>query len=211
MQNLVNQWLTSSSQQKILLLRHGDIETAGKEKRFIGQIDLPLSEVGKKQARYWQSCLAGASLGTIIASDLSRCRETARIVAADGYEIETAPGLREIDLGQWDNLAVSEIKRRWPDAYRRRGQDMAGFRPPGGERFLDLKNRVVPAFESAVGRTARPLLIVTHAGVIRMILCHILGMPVENLFRIALGYGALTLVDGQANGYRIQALNLPPC
>lgn len=210
MQNLLTTWLATGSQKKILLLRHGRIQSVSDEKRFIGQIDLPLSDVGKAQAAYWQSCLGTVSLGSVIASDLIRCQETARIIAGGECEIETVSGLREIDLGQWEEKRVSEVKRRWPDAYRQRGLDMAGFRPPAGESFLDLKKRVVPAFNAAVERSTSPVLIVTHAGVMRMILCHILGMPVENLFRIALGYGALTLIDLKAGGYCIQTLNLLP-
>lgn len=207
---MIDTWLASGSHKKILLLRHGEIETAGPGKRFIGQLDLALSDNGRHQARTWQSRLATLSLGAIVTSDLSRCRETARIIAGGDQKIERVSALREIDLGQWDGERVSDVKERWPDAYRRRGLDMAGFRPPGGESFLDLHKRVLPLFESAVRRLADPLLIVTHAGVIRVIVCHILGMPVENLFRIALDYGALTLIDRQANGYRVQALNLVP-
>ena len=124
--------------------------------------------------------------------------------------LKPSPKLREIDLGQWEQKRVSEVKTRWPDAYRQRGLDLAGFRPPGGECFLDLKKRVVPAFDAAVEKSSSPVLIVTHAGVIRMILCHILGMPVENLFRIALGYGAMTLIDLHDTGYQVQAMNLLP-
>lgn len=207
---MIDTWLATGKHKKILLLRHGEIKPAGPGKRLIGQLDLPLSETGRQQAKYWQSRLAMLSLGSIMASDLSRCRETARIIAGSDREIKSAADLREIDLGEWDGLRVNDVKARWPDAYRQRGLDMAGFRPPAGESFLDLKKRVLPAFESAVHRLADPLLIVTHAGVIRVILCQVLGMPVENLFRIALDYGALTLMDRQAHGYRVQALNLVP-
>jgi alpha-ribazole phosphatase len=203
-------WLAADRWKKILLLRHGQIETATHEKRFIGQIDLPLNTVGRQQAAYWQSCLATLSLGAVVSSPLSRCLETARIVTGGDCEIETISELREISLGRWEGLPISQVKKRWPDAYRQRGLDMAGFRPPDGESFLDLKRRVVPAFEAAVEKTAAPVLVVTHAGVIRMLFCHILGMPMENLFRINLGYGALTLVDLNAGGFSIQALNLLP-
>ena len=205
---MLNDWLIQNSRGKILLLRHGRVEAPDDAKRFIGQSDLPLSEAGRRQAARWQSRLAAVPLGTVVASDLSRCRETARIIAAGDQRVETAAGLREIDLGQWDGLPINEVKRRWPDAYRQRGEDLAGFRPPAGESFLDLQRRVVPAFETVLDRFPAPLLIVTHAGVIRMLLCHILGMPVENLFRIALDYAALALIDRRADGYRVQALNL---
>lgn len=210
METMLSHWLAADRRQKILLLRHGQIETPTNEKRFVGQIDLALSVVGKAQAAYWQSCLASRSFGKVVSSPLSRCLETARIITGGKCEIETIPGLREIGLGQWEGVPISEVKRRWPDAYRQRGLDMAGFRPPDGESFLDLKKRVVPAFETAVEKSASPVLAVAHAGVIRMILCHILGMPAQNLFRINLGYGALTLVDLNAGGYSIQTINLLP-
>jgi len=207
---MLNAWLAAESRKKILLLRHGAIETGGAEKRLVGQSDLPLSDAGRQQVRHWKSHLSAMASLTIITSDLERCQETARIIAAREQSIETVAAWREIDLGQWDGRRVAEIKRRWPDAYRQRGQDMAGFRPPGGESFLDLQRRVVPAFEAALQRPEKTLLIVTHAGVIRMLLCHILGMPVENLFRIALGHAALNLIDLMADECRIQALNLLP-
>jgi probable phosphoglycerate mutase len=210
MRTMLSHWLAADRRKNILLLRHGQIETAANEKRFIGQIDLPLSAVGKAQAAYWQSYLATLSFGAVVASPLSRCLETARIVAGGKCEIRTISELREIGLGQWEGMPISEVKRRWPDAYRQRGLDMAGFRPPDGENFLDLKKRVVPAFETTVEKSVSPVLVVTHAGVIRMLLCHILGMPIENLFRINLGYGALALVELNTGGYRIQALNLLP-
>jgi probable phosphoglycerate mutase len=69
---------------------------------------------------------------------------------------------------------------------------------------------VIPVIEAAAGRADRQILIVAHAGVNRVVLCGLLGMPVENLFRIAQGHGAMNLVDRQANGYRIASLNLLP-
>lgn len=210
MQNTLNGWLASNSQKKILLLRHGTIETGSDEKRFVGQTDLPLSDVGKRQAKYWRDCLAKVPLDHICCSDLTRCDETARIIAADRVDIEHAIELREINLGQWEGLTFARVKNRWPDAFQQRGSDLARFRPPAGESFNDLGQRVIPAFEKAVGQPGKTLLIVAHAGVIRMILCHLLGMPVKNLFRIAQDYAAMNLIDREANGYRIQLLNRLP-
>ncbi len=210
MKTKIGTWIKTGTHKQILLLRHGEIIPASSEKCLVGQTDLPLNDKGRKQAAYWKTQLAGSPMGSVIASDLSRCMETARLVAGAGHEIKPDSRLREIDLGRWDAIPVREIKARWPDGYRKRGLDMAGFRPPDGESFLDLKNRAVPAFESIVQREPGPTLIVTHAGVIRMLLCHILGMPVGNLFRIGLDYGSLTLVDASASGYRVQAINLIP-
>ena len=211
MRNHLTAWLCADNQKKILLLRHGAVQAETDEKRLIGQMDLPLTDMGRHQAQYWRECLSDVPLARIISSDLSRCMETARIVAAGrSTPISPLTGLREINLGQWDGMSFRQIKERWPEAYRKRGMEIARFRPPAGESFLDLQQRVVPAFEKAVDQADKNILIVAHAGVNRMILCHLLGMPPENLFRIAQGWGAMNLIDRQANGYRIQLLNLLP-
>lgn len=211
MRNRLNDWLFADKARKVLLLRHGRIQMDTDEKRFIGQSDLPLSDVGRLQAQYWRECIAGLPLARIVCSDLSRCMETARIIATDhSLDIVPLAGLREIHMGEWDGISFHRVKERWPEAFRKRGMEIARFRPPAGESFLDLQQRVVPAFEKAVDETGKNILIVAHAGVNRMILCHLLGMPPKNLFRIVQGYGAMNLIDRQADGYRIQSLNLLP-
>lgn len=211
MKNILNTWLISGHEKKILLLRHGELLGQTDEKRFIGQTDLPLNQVGRRQAQYWCKWLAGAPIAHIISSDLSRCMETARILSADRQVIvEPLASLREINLGRWDGMTFRRVRERWPDAFGLRGMERARFRPPGGESFLDLQRRVVPVFEQAVDQAGGNLLMVAHAGVNRMILCHLLGMPPQNRFRIAQGYGAMNLIGRQPNRYRIHSLNLLP-
>ena len=197
--------------QRIFLLRHGEIQGAGTGKRFIGHTDIPLSDVGCHQAQGWRHWFGDFPRLHIIASDLARCQETVRIIAADrSWSLETSGGFKEIYLGQWDGLSFRQVKERWPEAFQQRGEDLAGFRPPGGESFLDLQRRVIPVFEKAVKEVRSPLLIVAHAGVNRIILGHILGMPLGNLFRIPQDYGALNLIERHAGEYRLQLLNQLP-
>jgi probable phosphoglycerate mutase len=211
MRKVLKTWLAAGGEKKIILLRHGDTGTRADEKRFIGQTDVPLSDTGRRQAQYWRRCLAEAPPLRIISSDLRRCLETARIIAADhDRDVTPQAELREILLGEWDGMTFDRVRERWPEAFRQRGMDLARFRPPGGESFLDLQQRVIPVLEAAADRADRHMMIVAHAGVNRVILCGLLGMPVENLFRIAQGHGAMNLVDRQAGRYRIAALNLLP-
>lgn len=81
-------------------------------------------------------------------------------------------------------------------------------RPPGGESFRDLQARVWPVFEAIARRICGPTLMVTHAGVIRVLLCRLLGMPLENLFCIGQTHGALNIIALRQEGRRIQAMNL---
>ena len=156
MRNLLKSWFQTGHTKKVLLLRHGRIQAATDAKRFVGQVDLPLSDTGRHQARYWRERLADLPLARIVSSDLSRCMETATIIAAGRCrDILPLAGLREIHLGQWDGMPFGEVKQRWPDGFQQRGMAMAGFRPPAGESFLDLQRRVVPVFEEVIDRAEK--------------------------------------------------------
>jgi probable phosphoglycerate mutase len=188
---------------KLFLLRHGAIENPGQG--LVGQHDIALSRHGLDQARHWARVLAKVAFERIVASDLGRALTTAVIIAAGG-PVESVPALREISLGAWEGLTREQIQARYPDLWQARRRDLANCRPPGGESFADLSRRVLPAFEAIAGPAAGPVLVVAHAGVIRVVLCHLLGMPLSHVFRLGLDYGALTLIDPA--GPVLQAINL---
>jgi probable phosphoglycerate mutase len=194
----------------IFLLRHGDLGPEASS-RFIGRTDLPLSKLGRAQARWWREDLARTSWSRIVASDLSRCRETAAILAeGQAVVVEERPEVREIDLGQWDGLTREDIKTRFAEEYRLRGLDLAGYRPAGGESFEDLDRRVWPMFEDLCRSRPGNILVVTHGGVNRVIICHLLGIPLNNLFRIGQDFGALNIVEAHGlDTIMLLAMNLP--
>lgn len=193
----------------IYLLRHGQAVEEG-PRRFIGQTDRPLTAAGIAQAEAWRGWFARVPLSAIVSSDLQRARETARIVAAAGPAPETIPALREIHLGEWEGLPFEAVRERFPEAFRLRGADPGAFRPPGGESFQDLERRVWPVFQSLAAGRSGPLLIVGHAGVHRVLLCRLLGMPLAHLFRLGQDPGALSILEPRGEAFRLQALNLPP-
>ncbi|MHB8204870.1 MAG: alpha-ribazole phosphatase [Desulfomonilaceae bacterium] len=196
--------------RKIYLLRHGEIDQSYRG-RFVGQTDLPLTDTGEFQARFWENELSGEQFGAIYCSDLARSQNTARIIAAlREISIEVTPELREINLGEWDGLPVSDIKSYFPDEWRMRGENLESYRPPGGESFSDLASRVVPVFGSIVKNAVGNLLIVAHAGVNRVILCHALGMPLANLFNICQDYGCMNILELSGSSLRLKAMNILP-
>jgi len=195
----------------IYLLRHGEIAGNKGPKKYIGQTDRPLSPVGRYQAQWWSQKLSDVSFEAIYASELKRSKETAEILAV-GREIpvQLKAGLREIDLGQWEGKTFPSVRRRFPSEFEARGLDFGGYRPPEGESFRDLQERVLPIFHEIV-RTARGnVLIVAHAGVNRVILCYVLGMPINRLFRIAQDYGCLNVIEKKAGFLQVTALNWRP-
>lgn len=196
----------------IYLLRHGDIESDG-VRRFLGQTDVTLSPHGFNQARMWRDSFAETRFDAIYTSNLSRCAETARIIAdSSGNEVCLLPELREIHLGKIEGLGMDDVRDRFRDEWEARGKDISGYVPEGGESFSGLQKRVVPVFQEISSSHEGNILIVTHAGVNRVILCHILGMPLSNLFRIEQSYGCLNLLESSGNSFRVLGINLnmPP-
>ena len=121
-----------------------------------------------------------------------------------------AGNLREIQLGEWDGLPRDRVRQSHPDLWRARGEDLAGFRPPGGESFRDVQERVVPRVTRIAAETPGDACIVTHAGVIRVLICHVLQMPLTNLFRIRLDYGSVSIISYSPERVEVCALNLRP-
>lgn len=194
---------------RILLLRHGDIgETF--QGRYLGQSDPPLSLQGREQAAWWAGELAGIGLKRILTSDLRRARATAEIIA-QGREVapRLEPSLREIDLGDWEGLERSQVVRRWPELHAARGEDLSGFRPPQGESFADLAERVWPVI-AVLSRMEGPSLVVTHAGVIRAVVCRLMGAPLQEIFRLRLDPAGMTILDRDDHMPNLVSLNLPP-
>lgn len=195
----------------LYLLRHGEIEWPEPD-CFMGQTDALLSPRGRIQAEAWSRSLHDVEFAALGSSDLKRAVETARLIfSGRAAQLRISKDLREIQLGQWDGLPRRRVSAEHPDLWLARGQDMALFRPPGGESFQDLQDRVVPRMaRMASHASGRNVGIVAHAGVIRVFICHCLEMPLGNLFRIRLDYGSLSIVDYTPGRIEVRALNLKP-
>jgi alpha-ribazole phosphatase len=199
--------LDKTRRDTIYLLRHGD-SRQDEIKRYIGQVNIPLNAEGREQAFCWRRELAQIPLERIYCSDLSRSLETARIIAEGRSEpVQPLHDLREINLGAWDGLSFADVQRLYPGEYERRGADIFTYRTPGGESFADLAARVVPLFLEIVAKSSGNLLIVGHAGVNMVINRHVLGMPLENIFRIRQDYGCMNVIDFNSHGMRLRMMN----
>jgi len=175
----------------IFLLRHGQIQ-GHEDKRFIGVTDVPLDDTGLCQARCWQTTFSDFPLDKIYSSLLQRCDKTARRIARNTPVIHT-PALNEIHMGEWDGKTFAEIKALYPEEFIKRGENLCSYRPPRGESFQDLSDRLLPFFNQLI-RKKEKILMVTHAGVIRVILCHVLNLPLMDLFQIKPAYGELFIL-----------------
>ena len=134
---------------RIFLVRHGQpVQHSGKI--FLGQSDIPLSERGKGEAEMAGDRLLslGARPKRIYASDLSRAMETAGIIAGKLGGVPVIPDIlfREMAMGTWDGELVDDIRKKFPEEFEKRGDDLRNYRTPGGENFYDLHSRVTREF-----------------------------------------------------------------
>jgi probable phosphoglycerate mutase len=136
-----------------------------------GQADPPLSRAGWLQARALGERLEREGAEVLVASDLARARETA-LAAAGRLKLEPSfdPRLRELDVGTWSGLSVSEVERRFPEALARLRARDPELRPGGGETWPELRCRVVASL-LAIRRLhpGRCIAVVSHLGVLRSI------------------------------------------
>ena len=192
----------------IYLLRHGE-PVRQSERQLVGQIDIPLSDVGIIQAQGWCKELRATQFEHIYSSDLERARRTAELVGQGRNQpVESLPQLREINLGEWDGLTFRDVEARFPGEWSKRGANLDRYRPPKGESFADLQARVVPAFLEIVEHAQSDVLVVAHAGVNRVIICHILDAPLTNVFRIGQDYACLNKIQPTGDRLQLVAMNL---
>ncbi|WP_432738332.1 histidine phosphatase family protein [Maridesulfovibrio sp. FT414] len=192
----------------IVMVRHAEADKA--KGRAIGHTDLNLSPEGLKQAGMLAEALADTRFKTFLCSPLKRTMQTAMALQDKwGTSPVPCPELAEIDLGEWDGLSFEKIRADYPEEYLRRGQDITAYHPPGGENFIDLKERVSILLQRLSTQDS-PAILVTHAGVIRVIMHIALGFPLENIFHITPAHCHASIMVRQNTGYILKGYNLPP-
>lgn len=178
-------------------LRHG--EPVG-GKRYRGRSDDPLSQKG-----WAQMCAATAGERpwmSIVSSPLTRCRAFAEWLAgvAD-IPLRVDERLAEVGFGTWEGRTAEEINQGAPDRVFDFKCDPVGHRPEGAEPLEVFSARIVAAYEQMLEHhKGEHVLIVAHAGVIRMVISHVLGMPPERAYRINVGSAGLARIRVEHRG-----------
>jgi ribonuclease H / adenosylcobalamin/alpha-ribazole phosphatase len=184
-----------------LLLRHGQTALSV-ERRFAGRGDIPLTDVGERQAAAAAARLAArGGVELVVSSPLARAFRTAQLVAeATGAELLVIDDLAETDFGEWEGLTFAEVMARWP-------QEMAAWRgsvdaaPPGGESLADAARRTLAALDRLLSEHGnKTITVVSHVTPIKTIVCRALLAPPATLFRILLDVASLSEVDWYADG-----------
>jgi alpha-ribazole phosphatase/probable phosphoglycerate mutase len=155
----------------ILFIRHAETEMAG---TFCGRSDPELSALGRVQLAELINRLRTENVGVVYTSDLRRAHTTGRTIAdAFAVDCHVRSALREIDFGQWEGLTWKKIELR-DEAYARRWvAEYPRLPAPDGENFRDFERRVLDEVKSLsmeAKAEGRSIAVVTHAGVLRIVL-----------------------------------------
>lgn len=173
---------------RVLLLRHGQV-AHGWRGRIYGAVDVPLSPQGELQGPNIAALLATEHLSAVISSGLSRTESMAAAVRSrQGLERVDDAELRELERGSWVGLRPEEVDARWPRAWSAWCEEPHVRSAPGGESLADLDRRVRPRLDHWAARfPGQSIALVTHAWVIRVLVCHVVGLSLSQAPKLEIG------------------------
>lgn len=152
---------------------------------------------GKEISRRKSEVEETPALSAVYCSDLSRAIRSAEIIAAP-FKLAPVinPGLRERSFGVWEGMTFTEIKESYPAEFGLWAGNPLKYSPPEGEQTDDVRDRAIGAFNSIMEKhDGDYIAIVAHGGINRIILCHVLGAPMEHIFRIEQDYAAVNIIE----------------
>lgn len=190
---------------RVVLVRHAAAEG---QDRFLGQQDAPLSAAGRKQLPALIRKLRPHVVDAIYSSDLGRTQATAAAIRRRGVPVEVCPRLREMGFGRWEGLSWDEVAEGFPRVAKQWLSGRSRPRVPGGESFTRFRARVTRELARIIAANpGRSIVVVTHAGVIRVAVGAALGLDDRHLFRIAQSPCAVNVIDYFKGGVIVQCIN----
>ncbi len=191
----------NGTETTLFMIRHGRLVNSH-EDVFTGQRDVPLSEEGKKETLFFLDRLSRESISLVISSDLSRTLTPAKIYSERfNCPLVVLKELREIDAGRWENKSYRDVAEAEAEYLEKRYKDPVNIPFPEGESLSDLKKRVVYSFDPLIEENrGKRLLLVGHAGVIRVLVLHYLKIPLSQFFSFEIDYSSLSVLRFFSDG-----------
>ena len=190
----------------LFLIRHAVTAQTGRV--LYGQTrGIRLDERGATQARGLVERFGSVRLTAIYSSPLERCVETVEPLAvAQRLTIARVPGLIEMDTGSWTGRTLAQVRRTKPWTTVQR--QPSAFRFPGGEGFVEAQARAVGAVETIARRHPRGrVAIATHGDIVRIVLAHLLGTPLDDFQRIVVDTASVSVVVTHRASRRVVLVN----
>lgn len=195
---------------RFLLVRHGET-LANREYRYIGARDDVLSERGAWQAEQLAGALSTFPVAAVYSSPLQRTYRTAIPIATrHRLEVQIAADLVEGNFGAWEGLSRAEVLARSPqdEQLLHAWERDPSIAPPNGESLEAVRARICTLVERlAQVHADQTIVLVSHVGPIKTLLCAALGAPLSSIFHIFLDPATISVVDWREGRQLVRLLN----
>lgn len=189
---------------QLVILRHGEI--AGFYNTYLGITDAHLSMRGQEQAAEAAACLSKSSFAAVYCSPLKRCQETLEKLNRT-EKVTLDERIREINFGLWEGKTFSEINEQYPEYVSKWAQCDRQFCFPEGEKISGFRSRISNFANQLYELNSGNILIVSHGGVIRHLICALLNISFDNYLYFKIDYGRFVLLDLHSEGGVLTGLN----
>lgn len=182
---------------KVIMVRHGETEWNVLCK-FLGSVDLPLNEKGRRQAGYAKEALKDEKIDVIYSSPMLRAYQTGEIIRGDRpLEIIKEDGLREISCGKWEGLNGKEVEEKFPGQIYLWGNKPEECRIEEGDTFREVSDRMIEAFWKIVNENrGKTILITAHMICLTLLMIHFDGKEINDLWDVKpISNAALNIVE----------------
>lgn len=191
----------------MFLVRHAE-SSWNRLKKIQGQKDPHLSPYGKKEARLLAKRFTGLSFDAAYSSPLRRAYETAELTLGKRARIICKDGLKEVCLGDWEGKTLSQIRKKYGEAFDRWAVRPTRIRIPNGEDFKTFVKRVRQTLGGIERRHPDGnVLVVCHGGVISTYATMALNLPPDDVWCLTVKNASLTIVEVDANVHKLVTFN----
>ncbi len=192
----------------VYLIRHG--ETAwNKEEIFRGRTDVPLNEIGLREAGLAGGYLKDKEIHVIYSSPLSRAWQTAQKIAQfHNLEVQPLNGIIDMSFGRWEGHSLQEIQKNDGELYRQWREEPHLVRIPDGESLDEVRIRTMAALEEMIQlHPGKTLVLVSHRVITKVLICGILGIDNSHFWQIGQDTTAINLIQHRNGKYILSLMN----
>ncbi len=193
---------------RFILIRHGQTEW-NRVERFRGHADLPLNETGMAQAKQIAARLAGEKIAALYSSPLRRALQTAQPMSDGNHlEIQKHDGLLDIDFGALEGMTIEDARQAFPEVIDKWLTAPGHVKFPKGDSFRTLRGRIETMLDDLVAKHEGEMVaLVSHKVVCGALLCLVLGLSGDGLWRIQQDNACLNRFEKREGGWLVTLMN----
>ncbi len=180
----------------VILVRHG-ITPWNIQERFQGMSDIPLTDMGRKQAAYAKKALQNTDIDAAYVSPLIRAFETCKIIL-EGHNIEPiiADNLHELNAGNWEGYNSAQIEELFPGQLKIWNSTPTKVFMEDGETLMDAQKRAMKVFQKVNEKhPGKTILLVSHMVCLSMILLTVAGLNLDEIWNHPISNAAISVIE----------------